>query len=309
MFHIIRKNFKSIILAVLLACFLWLLVITEKRYRYTLTVPIRVTRLPEGKTVANRIPASASIDVEGKGRSLIALSFYDIGFNLEVTDFKAERRIQLDQYLNYLDIPETFQIEVKEILEPTSFDLKIDDLVRTTMKIQFTGSITPADGYVLIAHHFDQDSVSLSGPRSLIRTLHYVQTETLNISGPKGDFQQVLRLKEPAAGLIVMEPRQVEAQFDIQRLVERIIYDIPVKVIDSPAHLNVEAVPPFLALRIKGGEKIVTALNAEDIGVEINFNRSYHPDKDEYSALITTPAAVSWIESIPKTFKLKIKRK
>jgi hypothetical protein len=82
-----------------------------------------------------------------------------------------------------------------------------------------------------------------------------------------------------------------------------------VKVINTPANLAVEAIPPFLALRIKGGEKIVAGIKAGDIKVEINFARSFRPDKDEYSALINTPPSISWTESIPGTFKLKIKRK
>jgi hypothetical protein len=309
MFKLIRNNFKSIILAVVLASVIWLLVKTEDRYRYTFTVPIRITRLAKGKTLANQIPQKATIEVEAKGRALLAFYFYDVGFNLELPDVKSERRIELDKYLQFLDVPKTFHIEVREIVDPKYFDLKVEDLVHTARKIQFSGSITPADGYVLIAHHFQPDSVILDGPKSLIRTLEYIQTESLHVAGQKNNFQQTIRLKEAAPGLITMEPKQVEAAFDVQRLVERIVYDIPVKVINTPANLTAEAIPPFLALRIKGGEKIVANVRAADIAVEINFARGYRPDKDEYSALINTPASISWTESIPGTFKLKIKRK
>jgi YbbR domain-containing protein len=309
MFNLLRKNFKAIIASILLASSLWLLVKTENRYSYTIRVPVRITRLAEGKTIANPIPTKVSIEVEGKGRSLLALYFYDVGFNLELTDVKSERRIELDKFLNFLDLPKTFDITVKNILEPKYFDLKVDDLVHISKRIQFAGSITPADGYVLITHHFNRDSVMLDGPKSLVKALEYVQTESLRVTGQKNDFQYTLKLNEPAPGLITMEPKQVRASFDIQRLVERIVYDIPVKVIDYPANLFVEAVPPFLALRIKGGEKIVAGVKAEDIHVQINFNRNFRPDKEEYSALITTPGAISWTESIPRTFKLKVKRK
>ena len=309
MFKSIRNNFKSILLAIILASAIWLLVKTEDLYRYTFKVPVRVTRLAKGKTLASPVPHKATIEVEAKGRALLAFYFYDAGFNLEFPEVRSERRIELDKYLQFLDVPKTFHIEVREIIDPKFFDLKVEDLVHTAKKIHFAGSITPADGYVLIAHHFQPDSVILDGPKSLIRALEYIQTESLYVAGQKNNFQHTLRLKEPAPDLITMLPKQVEAAFDIQRLVERIVYDIPVKVIDVPPNLAVETVPPFLALRIKGGEKIVANVQAADIQVEINFARSYRPDKDEYSALITTPASISWTESIPGTFKLKIKRK
>lgn len=309
MFQLLRKNFKSIIVSVLLACLLWFLVATGNRYSYTIKVPIKITRLAPGKTMANVIPEYAVLDVEGKGRSLIASYFYDVGFNLELPEVKSDRKIELEKYLNFLDVPKTFDIEVKEVIEPKTFDLKVDDLVRTSKRIQFEGDIAADDGYILIGHQFSQDSVLLEGPRSLIRGLSYVRTDSLRMSGQKTGFMQTLRLREPAPGLIKMEPKMVEVSFDIQRLVERIVYDIPVKVINVPAHLSVDAIPPFLALRIKGGEKIAAGITSENIRVEIDFNRTYRPDKEEYSAIIYTPHSVSWTESIPGKFKLKIKRK
>ena len=309
MFNLLRRNFKSIVGAILLSCTLWLLVKTENRYTYIITVPIRITRLPEGKTIANRIPSKVSLEVEGKGRALLALHFYDFGFNLDLPDVNTERKIELDKYLNFLDIPKTFDITIKNILEPKYFNLKVEDLVKVSRKIQFAGSITPADGYVLIMHHFNQDSVILVGPKSLIKTLQYVQTESLRVSGQKNNFQSTLQLIEPDPGLITMEPKQVKASFDIQRLVERIVYDIPVRIVNYPDNLMVEAIPPFLALRIKGGEKIVAGISAKDIQVQIDYARNFRADKEEYSALITTPNFISWTESIPQTFKLKVKKK
>jgi len=309
MFHLLRKNFKSIIVSVLLASLLWLLVATGNRYSYTIKVPIRIARLAPGKTLANSIPEWAVLDVEGKGRALIASYFYDIGFNLELPEVKSDRKIELEKYLNFLDVPTTFDIEVKEVIEPKSFDLKVDDLVRIKKKIQFEGDITPEDGYTLIAHQFSQDSVILEGPKMLIRSLSHVRTDSLYLSGQKTGFRETIRLREPAPGLIKMEPKVVEASFDIQRLVERIVYDVPVKVINVPADLSVESIPPFLALRIKGGEKIVAGVSLEHFRVEIDFSRTFRPDKDEYSAIIYTPNSISWTESIPGIFKLKIKRK
>jgi YbbR domain-containing protein len=309
MFNSLRKNFKSIIVSVLLAILLWLLVTTENRYNHRITVPIRITRLPAGKTIATRIPRKATIEVEGKGRSLIAVNFYNIGFNLDLSDVKSERKIELDKNLNFLDLPSSFDIQVREVIEPKTLEVKVDDLVRISKKIQFEGSIIPDDGYVLITHHFSQDSVMLEGPRALIRTLDFIRTDSLKVTGQKSDFRQTLALKEPAPGLITMEPKKVRVSFDIQRLVERMVYDIPVKVINCPSHLSVESVPPFLALRIKGGEKIVAGITGQEINVKIDFNHSYRPDKDEYSAIIETPPTISWTESIPATFKLKIKRK
>ena len=62
-------------------------------------------------------------------------------------------------------------------------------------------------------------------------------------------------------------------------------------------------------LRIKGGEKIVTQITTDQIRAEIDFAKDYRKDREHYSAAISVPDHISWIESNPKTFELQIKKK
>jgi hypothetical protein len=92
-------------------------------------------------------------------------------------------------------------------------------------------------------------------------------------------------------------------------LVDRILYKIPIIIRNVRGNLDVTAIPPELALKVKGGEKIVADLQASDIKAEIDYKNQYRKDREEYAASISTPENISWIECIPKTFSLQVKRK
>ena len=92
-------------------------------------------------------------------------------------------------------------------------------------------------------------------------------------------------------------------------MIERLLYGVPIKIIGAPKSLQVEAIPPTLALKVKGGEKLIEKLGPDDINAEIDFTARYKDSQQEYAASIKTPERISWLESIPKTFKLKVRRR
>jgi hypothetical protein len=304
-----RSNVKPLIGAILISLVLWFLVATDKNYSYQIKVPIHVLRIAKGKILKEKTPEFAIIEVRGKGRALIAIWFYDIRLNLELPEINRDKKIELADYLNFLDMPATFGLEVVEIIEPKTIDLKVDDELLLKKPVHFAGNVNTADGYILLNYTIETDSVELYGPKSLLRNIETVVTDSFNITAQKVDFEQKLDLRDPYPGLIEMSARSVTIEFDIQRLGERTVYDIPITVTNIPSYLDVEAVPPLFSLRIKGGVELIAEIQPTDIRAEIDFGKSYSSSKESYGARIIAPENISWIESIPKTFNLKVKRR
>ena len=295
--------------SLLVAVVLWVMVATEKNYDYQITVPIELVSLAPKKTLSEPIPQEARVEIRGKGRSLLVLWFYDLRFRLDFPELRSSKTIELTEYLNAFDIPGALNIEILGVIEPKTIDLKIDDLVQADKPIILTGNVAVEDGYTLIGYSFEPDSVNISGPKSLVKQIRQINTDEIDTKARKVSFSQTLDLVNPDPGLIELGTESVGVEFEVQRLVERVIYDIPINVVNVPGNLIVEAVPQKMSLRVKGGEQIVADIRADEILAEINFEKQYKPDHEEYGAEIITPENVNWIESIPKKFKLKIKRR
>lgn len=295
--------------SVLVAVILWVMVATDKNYDYQIAVPIKLVRLAPHRTLYEPIPSEAQVEVRAKGRSLLVLWFYDYEFRLDFPDIRTSRRIDLDDYLDALDLPGALNIEVLSIIEPKTIELKIDEQVEEKKPIELSGNIVVEDGYTLIGYKFTPDSVMISGARNLIRQIGQINTSTVDFKDRRNGFSETVRLIDPNPGLIKLSTSTADVNFDIQRLVERVIYEIPIHVINVPRNLIAEAIPPKMSLKIKGGEQIVAAIKSEEIVAEINFSKQYKVDREEYGAEIITPPNVNWIESIPQKFRLKVRRK
>jgi len=303
------KKIRPLIGSVLVAIILWLIVAMQKEYTYHVNVPINLVRIAEGKVLAQTIPESALIEFKGKGSSIIGMLFYNVKLNLEIPQIDKTSTIELKDYLNFLDLPVTFGLETGEIIEPKTIKLVVDEFVVLKKPILLSGSVGTKNGYTLLDYNFSPDTAEISGPKSIVMQQDYIFTELLGFVDKKANFKTRITLKNPQPGITVISPSNIEAIFNIQRLIERVVYDIPIKVINVPANFKVEAVPNKMSLKIKGGEDLVAEIDREDFKAEIDFLKSYHVEKEAYGASITAPKNISWIESIPQSFKLKVRRR
>jgi YbbR domain-containing protein len=305
----IRKSIKPIIGSLFISITLWFMVTTSKEYTTQMKIPLEVSRLAKGKTLLEPIASEVTMEIRGTGQSLIAFYLYESNFNLFLPDVTKSTKLTLADYLVFLDLPSGLNLEVVEILEPKTLDLKVDDFIVSQIPVQFSGYIETEPGYIVLDTTYSSDSVHISGPKSILDTINFISTEKSIFSNQKYSFNNRLNLYSPAPGLVKVNPDNIDVQFEIQRIVERVVYDIPVIIRNVPENLIVEPTPPFLSLRVKGGEKIVEKISTEEILAEIDFKAQYKPELPDYPVSIKTPEGISWLESSPKTFKLTVKRK
>jgi YbbR domain-containing protein len=286
------------------------MVTSAKDYTTQIKIPLEVSRLAKGKTLLKPISSEVILEIRGTGQSIIALYLlFESSFKLELPDITKSTKINLSDYLVFLDFPSRLDLEVIEIIEPKTIDLLVDDYIVSQRPVQFSGQIGTEPGYIVLDTTYSRDSISISGPKSIIDTVKYIFTETTGFENQKYAFSNRLKLQSPAPDLININPHIIDVQFEIQKIIERVIYDIPIRIKNVPKYLLVESIPISLSLRVKGGEKNVEKLNSDEILAEIDFRTQYKPEQTDFPVSIKTPPEISWLESSPKTFKLTVKRK
>jgi hypothetical protein len=306
----IKSKFKPIAGSILVALILWFYVITnETVYTHKLKIPLIIKNNTPDKTFLKLPPEEVLVEFEGTGVSFITMWFYDTRFELDLQDIEKSKKIDLNEYHSAIIVPPAGNLHVVQVLAPTELDLQLDEYCEEQKPIYFLGSVVPASGYMIIDRKFSLDSVTVKGPKSIVRKIPLIYIDTLVVNEVKSSFEKTVSLCSPNPELLTLEPVKVDILFNIQRLSEQMIYDIPIRLKNVPSNLQVEVKPNTLSLRIKGGEKIVSQIKTENIGAEIDFAKDYRKERVHYSAAISVPDNISWIESIPKTFELHIKKK
>lgn len=302
-------NHKAILASFSLAFILWFVVTTNKEYTTKIYVPFSIQRIAKGKIPATKIPERVLLEVRGKGRSLFSLNFLEKNFVLELPDVERTTVIQLDEYLNYISLPSELGIEIIDIVEPKSIELVVDHLLETRKPVRVRSAIKPAPGYILMDVISETDSITVSGPASLINPVDFIETDSILARDVKYPFHIDVNLVSPAAELVRIAPKRVSVSFVLEQLVERNIYNIPIRIVRLPANLTAKPEPESIMLRVKGGESLISELKPEDISVIFDYSKDYQPEISEYVMQIETPLGISWIDASPQKFRLKLTKK
>jgi len=204
------------------------MVTTAKDYTTQIKIPLEVSRLAKGKTLLEPILSEVTLEIRGSGQSIIAFYLYESSFKLELPDVTKSTKLTLADHLVFLDLPSRLNLEVVEILEPKIVELMVDDFVVSQKPVQFYGLVETEPGYIVLDTIYSSDSVRISGPKSIIDTIRFISTEKTEYKNQKYAFNNLLKLKFPVSELINIDPNEIDVQFEIQRIVERVVYDIPV---------------------------------------------------------------------------------
>lgn len=305
----IKTNYRSLTASFFLAVLLWFAVTTDSEYTYTMTVPLVIETLGENLVLQEKPPKSVKIKIKGSGRSLFSLNFFDQKLSLNLADVAEDGVVHLTEYKNSLQIPQDLGIDVVDVISPKTLHLKIDQFVEKKIPLRIDEEIKTIPGYMLVDYLLDSDSVLISGPKSLVESLPYIFTEKISRDDVRFPFEETINLKSPKPGIINLNPQSIDIQFNVEQLVERTLYNIPIRILNVPGDISAEATPVSISLRVKGGESMISGLSNDDINVLFDFAVNFKSGKSRYPMQIDTPENVTWIEASPQTFNLKLIRK
>jgi hypothetical protein len=95
---------------------------------------------------------------------------------------------------------------------------------------------------------------------------------------------------------------------DIQEISERIIVDIPVRVVNIPDKIRVFPSPQTVSLTVVGGVQRIAKLNPEEVQIVINFN-NWNRQIQFYEPQVNIPSDVlEWRDISPRSLELGVAR-
>ncbi len=316
---LISSLFKNIVFplgAFLLAVLLWLFVISGNQYTMMLDIPIEARNLNSQKTYLEEVPGHASVILKGNGRNLfksfLLQKYNDFKLVLDLDGISQEYEFILNDYFEEnprkVVIPPSYDVSFVEVVYPNRIKIKLDEVMKKKVPIISDILSLVKDGHVQIGDTmFDPDSLIIIGPKVELNKINEVYTikDTLfNLSKrQKGAIDLVSKNR-----LIKYSLDKVNYFFDVQQISERIIVDIPVKVINKIKGIRVFPSPQTVSLTVVGGVSQIADIESSDISVIVDFN-SWKLGKNFYVPKITVPFDIlNWKDLSPRTIELGVAR-
>ena len=299
-----------------LAVLLWVFVISGEQYTMILELPIEARNLNVQKTYLEEVPQYASVMLKGKGRDLfkayLLRNYSDSKLVLDLEGISKEYEFVLNQYFEdnpkKIVLPSSYNLSFVEIVYPNRIKISLDEIMTKTIPVISKLHLTLLDGYTSVnSIQLTPDSVVIVGPKAELADIEYINTlpDTMeNLSNSiKGDISL-----SSLGRLIEFSENSINYFSDIQQISERIIADIPVKVINKVKGIRVFPSPQSVSLTVIGGANQIAKINPDDILVSVDFN-SWSIDQSFYEPNISFPINVlDWRDVSPKMIELGVAR-
>ena len=151
-------------------------------------------------------------------------------------------------------------------------------------------------------------------PRRLFRThfsYHSIKIERQYIESVYNSIgiSILLSLKVARGQLIEYTPKTVSFQQSVQSISERIISEIPVRILNQRENLQVFVSPQTVSLTVVGGMDFIAKLKPEDIFISIDFNM-WNSRRQFYDLKVQTPSdVIEWMYLSPQSIELVVTKR
>lgn len=259
------KNLTLKIVCVFMAILVWIQVASTTVVEADVSLPMRITGLDEGWTVAgNSLPEVARVRLRAPKLALLANDYLGrpLGeVQMDLTNFEPGPTVLY--VLKESDV--RTEAEVVTLLPPVRLPLQVDwqDQRRLPVRVALRGQL-PADRMLAGPVTTTPDSVLVTGPRRFFAGLDTLLTETVALD----DLQQSL---ERDQGLVALPLNLVPAVSSVTVLVpvvevdERVVANVPV----VSAMPGVGISPPVCDVLVRGPADSVAALTPDQLRVMV----------------------------------------
>ena len=297
-----------------LAFLLWIFVKSEDEYNIYYDIPIEIRNLPSSFVLNEEVPKTARIQIKGQGRSLfktllLKRFFPEFKLVLDLERISEEYSFVLndyfDQYPQKVVIPPSFDISFVEVIHPSLIYISLDEYKEKEVYVKSDIYIKPSLGYVLVGDPvINPKYIKITGSRNIVENIEYVNISPDSILNIDEDINISLPLIPPSGKVLEYSHEKIIFSQSVQKIEERIISEIPVKVLNQDNKLRVFASPQTVSLTVVGGNEFISNLEPSAIEASVDFH-SWSEDVQFYEIEINAPEGViDWMDLSPMNIEL-----
>lgn len=289
-----------------LAVILWYFVGGEDTVNKNVMVPVEVINLPRDLVISNQFKKEIEVSVTGP-RSLV----FDMGkgkIARQIDLAKATPGTMVFENTNdVINVPRGVKVQR---IQPKSIILSLDKLIQKQFSVNPVTSGELAPDYVLKNIRMEPDSISITGPQSVLSEFEVLRTKVIDIQGLKKSAEIQVPLELDPVFVDLIGATTITASLEVEvATVQKTISGFPVTVTKegvqqrvTPATVAVTAELPKPLLRKKidlHGLFMVTAEGQQENGqmqVKVTQTKLF---PDTVKILKVEPATVTLIEETP----------
>ena len=257
----------------------WFLNALDKDYKVELNFPVKYTNLPKNKNLANEPPPKFVLEVNAHGFSILrhklSLAFSPLVFNVNQFTGKimedSERSnfaIPSRRFINPISDQVSNELRISRIWPDTLY-FKFDQIVERKVKVKPHVELNFEKQFFQNGEaRMRPDSVTVSGPKSILDTLQFVRTKHQTYKEVNQTIQRNVSLEE--SELFEFEPKRVVLNIPVEELTEKRLI-VPITITGLPDSIKVNLFPSRTRLTFMTGLTLFNEISASDFEASVSF--------------------------------------
>ncbi len=264
-----KKNFHIIIISFLFSVILWVSISLSNDFYATFEFPVKLIDFPEGYTTGSLSQQKISVKVKGKGWKLISVILSsEANYVIPVGKKIGKRSINLYNFL----VENQWLTSDNEVINisPDTLSFFVEKISYKKLPVKPELNLNFKDGYGLASKIIvEPDSVVVFGPTSYLNSLDYIPTENIDYSNLNSKRTEIIPLKN-IFGMRYAH-KNVNVTLDIQKIVDKNIVNVLVKILDVPRDRNVLLLPNRINIGVRGGIDVLGKLDTSEVNAFVNY--------------------------------------
>lgn len=255
------KNYISLLLSIFAAFILWLVVNLNGEYEENFKAKIVIKNLDPKRAIKTEYPDVVDLRLKGQGWKLLPFYFFSSPqIFIDLSNVHQGLKLNLSSnHRIYVSLPENVRVVA---VNPETLSIELDKKIERKVPIKLKFQIKEDNYGFAYQPKLNPDSVTISGAESIISKVEFISTKEISIE-KTGKYKLNLPLVNPSEKLIKLSEDYVQANFEVEQIVER-EFTIPVQAVDVPSDKEVLFFPSNVKVVVSGALSKLVELNPAD---------------------------------------------
>jgi YbbR domain-containing protein len=202
------------LLAIALAVWIWYGAAYEPQVAATITVPVQYRNLPKDLEIATGFVSTVVVEARGPAGRLRRLSGVDTAVLLDFSTVRQPGERTFAIGAAQIPLPTDVTL-VRALPSQLRFDFERPAVRAIPVTVRFAGALE--NGLRVASFEQEPKELVITGPGSSVSAVESLETDPVNLTGIKGDFQQTAAVFVSQPGVRFTTPPRVIVKVHVQR--------------------------------------------------------------------------------------------
>jgi len=257
----LTKNIALKIISLLIAFFIWVMVVSEKKSEIGFSTSIQYQNIPKDMEIVGKTVQSLEVNIRGHRKDINRLSLKQIK---AIVNLSRDKEGKNTHFMANENIEVGRDVEIVQV-NPYKIDVFLEKSITKKVRIMPVILGKPLEGFRMEQTTIVPEFTTIVGPRSEVKKVSYIRTTPFDFTGMEKTFSKRLPLALENANVRLVDKTAPKITLTISEIFAHKIFKD--NVVLNETGLNLQIKPTKVDVVLRGPQRSLNAIKKKDIRI------------------------------------------